>query len=260
MSEFYMNGNPIRPVPQQRIREKVDACMAKRDYPGIERHLRYWLEEARLGRDLRGELMILNELVGHHRKTGERDKALKAADQALALLDKLEFTGTISEGTTCVNIATALNAFSEDGRALQLFERARRVYEANATTEPALLGGLYNNMALTCTSLGRYEEAESLYDKAMDCMAKTEYGELEQAITCLNRANLIEAEQGMEAGEKAICACLDRASELLRVSDAPRDGYYAFVCEKCAPTFDYYGYFAEAADLMQEAERIYEGH
>ena len=31
-----MEGTPIRPVPQQRISEKVDALMAKRDYPGVE--------------------------------------------------------------------------------------------------------------------------------------------------------------------------------------------------------------------------------
>ena len=38
-----------------------------------------------------------------------------------------------------------------------------------------------------------------------------------------------------------------------------RDGYYAFVCEKCAPTFDYYGWFAEAEKLNGEAARIYAG-
>ena len=34
----------IRPVPQQRIMEKVDAYMSRRDYAGVERHLLYWLE------------------------------------------------------------------------------------------------------------------------------------------------------------------------------------------------------------------------
>ena len=38
----------------------------------------------------------------------------------------------------------------------------------------------------------------------------------------------------------------------------PRDGYYAFVCEKCAPTFDYYGYFLIADDLNERAKAIYE--
>ena len=254
-----VHQQPIRPIPQQRVREKVDACMARRDYPGVERCLRFWLEEARQGNDLRGMLMVLNELVGHYRKTGERDKALDSADHALELLDRLDLGGSISEGTTCVNIATALNAFGENERALGLFERARKAYEASLAIDPGLLGGLYNNMALTRVALRQYDEARSLYQKAMDCMSKAENGELEQAITWLNLADLTAAEQGLEAGETEICACLDRASHLLESTGAPRDGYYAFVCEKCAPTFDYYGYFMDAAALRQEAKRIYEG-
>ena len=37
----------------------------------------------------------------------------------------------------------------------------------------------------------------------------------------------------------------------------PRNGYYAFVCEKCAPTFDYFGRFAFAAELRAVSEEIY---
>lgn len=258
MSEWEAFEPPLRPVPQRRIREKVDTCMARRDYPGVERCLRYWLGEARLGRDLRGELMVLNELVGHYRKMGDRENALECADAALNVLEKLGFGGTLSEGTTCVNIATALNAFSENERAMALFERARTVYESAEPT-PELLGGLYNNMALTCAALGRYDEAETLYHRAMDAMRNAVNGELEQAITCLNLADLVCAEVGMEAGEARICGWLDRAVDLLNHSDAPRDGYYAFVCEKCAPTLDYYGYFADAEALRREAARIYEG-
>lgn len=254
-----MQNQPIRPISQQRVREKVDACMARRDYPGVERCLRYWLEEARQGNDLRGQLMVLNELVGHYRKTSEKEKALDSAENALKTLEQLDFGGSISEGTTCVNIATALHSFGENDRALELFKRARAAYESSPAIDPGLLGGLYNNMALTCVALKRFGEARDLYQKAMDCMAKAENGELEQAITWLNLADLIAAEQGLEAGEAEIYACLDRASNLLAKSEAPRDGYYAFVCEKCAPTFDYYGYFMDAAVLRQEAKRIYEG-
>ena len=250
-------GAPFQPVPQQRIREKLDEYMSRRDYAGAERHLLYWLQEARACGDRRGELMVENELIGHFRKTGNREAALEAIDGALKLLELLDFGDTISAGTTCVNAATALNAFHEDERALSLFERARTLYEANAA-EPRLLGGLYNNMALTCASLGRFEDALSLYDKAMEQMGQAPCGALEQAITCLNQANLIEARDGMEAGEKAIFDLLDHASDLLRGLGFPRDGYYAFVCEKCAPTFEYYGYFAEAEHLRREASSIYE--
>ena len=247
----------IRPVPQQRIREKIDQYMSRRDYPAVERHLLYWLEEARMGHDLRGQLMIQNELVGHYRKTGEREKALASADEALKLLDALDFGRTVSAGTTCVNIATAFCAFGEHSRALELFERARAGYEQE-DTDPRLLGGLYNNMALAYAALGRWREAQALYDHAMDAMAEVPGGALEQAITCLNRANALEAELGMETAEPRIFDLLDRASELLENSDAPRDGYYAFVCEKCAPSFEYYGYFLEVEHLREETRRIYE--
>ena len=247
----------IRPVPQQRIIRKMDEYMSRRDYAGAERHLLYWLEEARLGGDKRGALTLRNELVGHYRKTGERDKAFKSAEAALKLLDDMDFGGTLSAGTTYVNVATMMNAFGENARAMALFEKARAIYESGAGAEPKLLGGLYNNMALTCVALGRYEEADELYDLAMREMAQAPNGALEQAITCLNRANLVEVRDGMEAGEARIYELLDQASGLLTQPGLPRDGYYAFVCEKCAPTFDYYGWFADAAALKGEAERIY---
>ena len=257
MHDMFESHLRIRPIPQQRVIEKMDAYMARRDYAGAERHLKYWLEEARAGGDLRGMLMVRNELVGHYRKTANRDAAMESMDEALRLIDALDFGGTISAATTYVNAGTMLNAFGEDERALVLFEKARPIYEQSAAARPGLLGGLYNNMALTCASLGRYKEADRLYDLAMEAMAKAPNGALEQAITCLNRANLVEARDGMEAGEGAIYDLLDEAAGLLHRPELPRDGYYAFVCEKCAPTFDYYGYFAEAAALKEEAERIY---
>jgi len=248
----------VKSVPQQRILEKLDDYMSRRDYAGAERHLLYWLEEARLGRDLRGQLLIRNELVGHYRKTGDRDKALANGDEALRLLAALDFTDNISAGTTYTNVATACNAFGENERSMALFEKARAVYEASPRTSPDLLGGLYNNMALTCTALGRYAEAYALYDKAMDVMATVPAGVLEQAITCLNRADTLAAENGMERAEDRIYALLDQAYDLLQDPAAPHDGYYAFVCEKCAPTFSYYGYFLAAQELQDVSKAIYE--
>ena len=250
-------GGAFQPVPQQRIREKMDAYMSRRDYAGAERHLLYWLEEARLGRDQRGELMLRNELIGHYRKTGEKEKALRQIEEAEALLRRMDFGGTVSAGTTYVNAATALNAFGENERAMALFERARTAYEAGGTA-PALLGGLYNNMGLCCAALGRYEEAQALYSRAMEQMAQAEHGELEQAVTCLNRADALTAQVGPEQSEQAVFALLDQAQALLDAPGLPRDGYYAFVCEKCAPCFEYYGYFLAARELKKRAEEIYD--
>jgi len=249
---------PTEPVPQQRIVQKLEEYMSRRDYPGAERHLLYWLEEALRGHDRRGELMIRNELIGHYRKNSQREAAFSQIEQAMALLDAMDFTDTRSAATTYINAATAYSAFGENERAYALFEKAKAIYEAHKATPQHLLGGLYNNMALACTALGRYAEALALYDRAMDAMGAVPGGGLEQAITCLNRADVIAARDGLEAGEAEITALLEQAETLLHTSDAPHDGYYAFVCEKCAPTFDHYGFFLTAQELREEARSIYE--
>lgn len=247
----------VKPVPQQRIIQKMDDYMSRKDYEGARRHLLYWLEEAELGHDLKGQLMICNELVGHYRKVSDKENAKKRAEQALKLLTDLDMEDSISAGTTYVNIATACNAFQENERAMSLFEKARIIYESSEQTRPELLGGLYNNMALTCVALKHFPEAYDLYQQAFSVMGQVPHGVLEQAITCLNMANAVEEEKGLEEGEEQIEKLLDQAWELLDTPSVPRDGYYAFVCEKCAPTFHYYGYFLMGQELETRSESIY---
>ena len=248
----------VKPVPQRRIIEKLDEYMSRRDYEGAERHLKYWLEEALLGEDKRGQLVIRNELVGHFRKTGNEKEALLNIKEALKLLQELDFEGTISAGTTYVNAATAYNAFGHNEISMELFEKARSVYESQTGVRPELLGGLYNNMALVCVSTGMYRKASDLYARALEQMKLVSGGELEQAVTYLNMADALENEQGPEQAQEQIDVMLEKAYAMLDTSAAPRDGYYAFVCEKCAPVFEYYGYFIQAGELKERAENIYE--
>ena len=157
-----------------------------------------------------------------------------------------------------MNAATACSAFGENDRALDLFRKARAIYESVPSLKPELLGGLYNNMALTLVALGRFREADELYGKALETMARAENGALEQAITYLNMANAAEDELGLVDASETIDADLLKAQELLDTPSVPRNGYYAFVCEKCAPTFAYYGWFAYEAELNERAKTLYE--
>lgn len=247
----------IQSIPQARVLARLDEYLAKRDYSAAERHLLYWQEEARQGQDLQGQLLVCNELIGHYRKNGRREQAFSACNEAIRLLEALHFTDHISAGTTYVNLATAYSAFGENERALPYFARARKIYEANHA-EAELLGGLYNNMGLCCTDLGRYSEAQALFALAMDQMKTVPGGELEQAITCLNLADCLDAEQGRDACESRITSLLDRARHLLLDTQAVKDGYYAFVCEKCAAGFQEYGDEETAELLLELAEKIYE--
>mgnify|MGYP002855519153 CR=1 FL=1 len=246
-------------IPVRRVLEKVDDYLGRNDYDGAERTLLYWLGEARRGGDGRGELSVRNELMGLYRKQGRGEEAVAQAELALGLADTLGLEGSVTAGTTLVNAATVYKAFSQADRAIGLYEQARSIYEQKLPPRDDRLGGLYNNMALALTDLARYGEARDLYAKALWVMGQAPNGALEQAITWLNLADLAAAEQGLEAADEDICDCVDRAWELLQAPELPRDGYYAFVCEKCAPTFGYYGYVARKTRLLQQAEEIYAG-
>ncbi len=248
----------VRSVPQGRIIDKMNDYMSRNDYAGAERHLLYWLNEALLGNDKRGELMIRNELIGHFRKTGNREGAYENAALALKLLDELNFSGDRSAGVTYVNIATAYNAFGDNEKSFEIFKMAQAAFEQMREPENDLLGGLYNNMGLTLSALTRYDEALEYFDKALNCMEKIKNGELERAITYLNMADTYTASMGAEAAESKVFDLLDKAYDLLNTESVPKDGYYAFVCEKCAPSFSFYGYFAAASELSRKAKEIYE--
>lgn len=250
-------GDAIKPVPQQRIIEKLDEYMSRRDYAGAKRHLLYWLEEARLAGDMRGELTLCCELVGHFRKTGDRDEALKYVSETVSLLDRLGFEKNVSAGTALVNAATACSAFGENERALNLFVKARAAYSACPNVKPELLGGLCNNMALCCSALGDFDRALELYKEADGFMRQVEGGEAERAITCLNAADTLEARDGAEKAEKEIFDLVEKAVGLLDSPGIKRDGYYAFVCEKCAPGFEHHGFFADAQRFSLISEKIY---
>ena len=244
-------------IPQQRVLAKFDEYMSRNDPVGAERHMLYWLEEARLGGDLQGQFQIWNELMGLYRKTAQKEKAFQAMDAALLLARELGIGEQVGGATAFLNAATVCNAFDRAQQSLPLFERARSVYEKNLPPDDPRMGGLYNNMALTLVSLGRYDEADALFRRALDVMAQAPNGALERAITYLNMADAAFAQFG-DAADDTVNDRLETALGLLEDGTLPRNGYYAFVCEKCAPTFIYYGWKAYGEELQERAREIYE--
>ncbi len=247
----------VMPVPQQRIIAKMDEYMSRRDYDGAEKHLLYWLAEARAGNDKGGELMIAGELAGHYRKTGNKEEAFKFAELSVKLVKELGMEGTVSAGTAYTNAATVYNAFGENEKSLTLFQKAGAAYQASDNVSPGLWGGLCNNTALVLKELGRFDEASAMFEKAVIWMADVEGGELEQAVTYLNMADMAAARYGAEQAEPLIYEYADKACSLLEDTKAPHDGYYAFVLEKCVPALRYYGYFSAADTFEKISEEIY---
>lgn len=257
-TDGYGSTPPVKSVPVSRIIEKLDEHLNRNDYVSAERHLCYWLEEAKAGRDKRGELSIYNEILGLTRKTNQKEKAFSAIDNVLRLIKELDFDGTITAGTTYVNLATVYKSFGESEKAIPYYRKAEKIYSEKLKEDDSRIGGLYNNMALALTDCNSFADAEKYYNNAIDIMKKAENGELETAITYLNMADLAEKRDGLEESEVLISKYIEKAFSLIDSPALPRNGYYAFVCEKCAPTFGYYGYFIYENDLKKRAVSIYE--
>lgn len=257
-TDQYQKEPQIRPIPTSRILDKLDNFLSKNDYAGAERLLLYWVDEAGLGHDARGEFQLRNELMGLYRKLGKKEKATQNADRALALAGEIGLLQSVAGATALLNAATVRKAFGDAAGSIPLFEQARNVYEAELKPDDPRVAGLYNNMSLSLVDLGRFAEARAFYEKAIAILLRTAGNEPEIAVTYLNLANLEEAEKGLENGAEAIEAALAAAESYLNAPGQAQNGNYAFVCEKCAPTFEYYGHFGFAAELAERANRIYE--
>ena len=244
-------------IQAERVLNKLDELFSRNDYASAEKHILYWLEEAKRVNDNRTKLLLLNELAGLYRKLSKEKEALKTVENVLGLIADMGIQNNIGAATTYINCATVFKAFSKAEEALPLFNKAQLIYESELESNDERFGALYNNMALALVDLKEFSKAFQLYENAISVMEGQEDGMLEVAMTYLNIANLKEAELGLENAQDVIEDLLKKASDILD-EHKNRNGYYAFVCEKCASVFDYYGYFAYKNELIERAMKIYE--
>ena len=255
MSLFKSKEETYKRIPMGSVIKKLDECLELNDFDWAEKHLKYWLEEARTLNDNDGMLSVYNELIELYRKT-LNEEGIKTANDAIELVREIGLDDTITMGTALINAAIVYKTFGQTEKALELYEKAKIIYEFYLKNDDDKLAGLYNNMAVTLIELKKYDDAKQLFEKALEVMKNTGQGEIEMAITYCNLADLHAADKGTEEGEKEINECLTKAEELLNNEDIERDDYYAFVCEKCAPVFSYYGFFFTANELTKRAKEI----
>lgn len=246
-------------IPKDRVLDKLDSLLQSNDYAGAKRMLQYWLSEAEYTGDDQGVLLMQNELMGLCRKLGEKEKALKYAQDALDQVGKMDIADNVGAATTYLNSATVCKAFGLPEDAINLFQIARDIYERDLPPTDDRLGGLYNNMGLALVDLKRFREAEELYEKAISVMQTVPEKEPEIAITYLNMATAAETELGLSQARSQIDELIQKAKAYMEIGKDRKDGNYAFVCEKCATVFGYYGFEDYATQLTERCRRIYEG-
>ena len=207
--------------------------------------------------DWRAELSMLSELMGHYRRDRNEKAGLEAVWQGLELIKEHRLGQTVSGATVMLNAATTLKCFGRPEESVKIFCHASRVYSDNLDPKDYRFAGLYNNMALSYADIGEYEQAEKYFKMAIRIMEGCNEPGNEIAVTLCNMAEMYSKIHHSDPG---IAKCMEQAWELLNAPQLKKDGYHAFTISKCAPTFDYFGYFLWAGELKNRAEEIYAGN
>ena len=244
-------------IPINRFIDQLDSCFNRNDMKGARDCIRFWEGEARRLGDDRGLLTVLNEAVGYYRRNKKKTRALEAMEESLQLVEKLDQAETMSGATIFVNAATTLSFFEREEEALELYARAEKCFAAEQRTETYEYASLLNNRAATLNELKRYDEAEEDWLKAIEILKRVGMHDGEIAISLLMLAHLT-----YDRDDTAFDTCealIDEAWEYINSDDQPKDGNYAYVLKKCAPSFDYFQRPIEAQACRDVAREIYTG-
>ena len=235
---------------------RLDALYAAGREGEAEAFLEDALARARLGGDWRAELSILSELLGQYRRSMNEEKGLRTVNEALAIIREHHMGQTVSAATVMLNAATTLKCFGRAEESIPIVTHVARVYADNLDPADYRFAGLYNNMALSYDDAGDLASAERFFKLALKIMERMEHPGNDSAVTWCNMAEMY-ARRDLE--DPRVETCMEKAWECLNEPGLPRDGYHAFTAAKCAPTFDYFGYFVWARELRQRSEDIYAG-
>ena len=235
----------------QRILDKYDRLMDSKEFEEAGRHLNYWVSEAEVEKDDRAAFALLNELVGFYRMQGAKEETVKAIEKLLAKTECMGLGDTVSGGTAYVNVATGYKSADMPEKALVLYRKALTVYERDLMPDDTRLSALYNNMAITLSSLKKYDEAFKYYNKALTLLDRLPDSENEKAITYLNMADLAYDSMLPEEAEAKVEAYVNKACDLLTISCNNKNPGFKFTAEKCIPSVKYHGYFMLANKLEE---------
>lgn len=233
---------------------KLDKLLNAGRYTEASKHLEHWQNVLSEAGDWRSELTIQSELMGLHRRTGDKAAAEAAVTRGLELIREHRLGRTVSGATIALNAATTLKFLGRPDEAIPIFVQVSRVYSERLDPLDYRFGSLFNNMALAYQDVGEYGAAEQYYLKAEAIMRRGNNGN-EVAVTCCNMAELYE----LMGREDMIEKMLDEAWLSLTGTGLTLDGYHAFTISKCLPTFEHFGYFVYEQALRKRLDDINAG-
>jgi len=244
-------------VPVTRVIEKLDELFSRNDLPAVGRLLTYWENEARILKDERGLLEILNEEIGYFRRIADKEKGIKAVNEAFSLIESKSVCDIVTKGTIYLNGATTMKSFGMAQEAMPYYEKARELYLDRLEPDDYRLAAFYNNISSAYKDIGDIKNAESACYAAIEILERKGGYLGEIAVSLVNIAHLYHDKDPFDERVNEI---MERAWKCLSSDKNEHDGNFAFICSKCYPSFDYFGYFEQASELKELTESIYAGN
>lgn len=204
------------------VLKQLDELYATHQVSRVENFLIQKIDEATTHGNTDAVIMLLNEIIGHYRETGEFEKAISCCKQILLLSEQEGLVGTIAYATILLNVANACRAAGLLREAMIYFQEVKKIYESNL--EPSNFGyaSLYNNMSLLFQEMGDYESACDCQERALGIASQYAEARIETAVTYTNLAtSLLKLGRYEEAVEN-----LKKAFSIFEM-DEDRDYHYS---------------------------------
>lgn len=183
------------------------------------------MKQAQQISDYNSLIMLLNEMIGLCRESGQSEKALAYGGQVLQLMQQLGMQDSEAYATTLLNVATACRAAGKHMEAYQFYMEVFPLYEKWLEPGDWHFASLYNNMSLLFQETGEYDRAAECQGKALAVLDALEGRKFEGAVTHANLATTLckiaeqeeSADIAVQAAEEAMTAI--RIFESLGVTD-----------------------------------------
>lgn len=196
----------------------------------VSDYLRAGLAAAEAENDRHAVVTVLNEMIGYFRSISDYAEAIAASEYAVAEMTALGYEDSVAFGTTLLNAATAYRASGDNGKALELYRRARDIYAARLPENDPRLAGLYNNISAIHQEAGDHERAADILRKALAILRQGEGGRIEAATVHTNLAvSLLALNREDEAMEelRAALEIFEQDGGMDRAAPSRRAPHYA---------------------------------
>ena len=117
------------------------------------------LQKANEEGDYNSVIMLLNEMIGFCRETGQKEKSIAYSSQVIELMQKLGMEDSVPYATTLLNVANALRAAGRLEEAYRFYKEVFPIYDRHLRPDDFYYASLYNNLSLLLQEMGEYEEA-----------------------------------------------------------------------------------------------------